>query len=82
VLVAGSLLGLLGLALRLLYVRRRVVITLRQPDRARAVEVDVSGSSERFKRLFEEELDAIRATLVGAAPGDPPSHQPAAGGRE
>lgn len=82
VLVAGSLLGLLGLALRLLYVRRRIVVVLRQPDRAQAVKVDVGGSSEKFQRLFEEELGALRAALAAPEPGGTPILPSAAGGRE
>ncbi len=65
VLMAATLLGSLGLALRLLSVRRRIVVSLRLADRDQAVAFDVTGSSEKFPRLFEEELETLRAALSG-----------------
>lgn len=80
VLVAATLAGALGLALRLLRVRRRIVVSLRESDRDGFVAFDVTGSSEKFPRLFEEELDALRAALSKrlAAPDEPANAHPPA----
>lgn len=63
-LIAATLLGSLGLLLRLLSVRRRVVVTLSGADGDRAVALDVTGACEKFPHAFEEELDSIRAALA------------------
>ncbi len=65
VLMAATLLGSLGLLLRLLSVRRRIVVTLPAAGVNHAVAFDVTGSSEKFQRMFEEELDALRTALSG-----------------
>ncbi|HET6591856.1 MAG TPA: cytochrome c biogenesis protein ResB [Xanthomonadales bacterium] len=64
VLMAGALLGALGLALRLLWVRRRVVVSLPEVPPGQEVIFDVTGSSEKFQRLFEEELATLRAAIA------------------
>lgn len=61
VLMAGTLLGALGLALRLLCVRRRVTVSVHQIDQE--IVCAVSGSSEKFHRTFEEELSVLRSAL-------------------
>ena len=65
VLIAATLLGSLGLLLRLLSVRRRIVVSLPAAEVNHAVAFDVTGSSEKFQRMFEEELDALRTALSG-----------------
>ena len=74
-LVAATLLGSLGLGLRLLCVRRRVVVSLRCVEHE--VMFDLSGSTEKFHRTFEEELSALRAALAArlAAPTTPVAAQ-------
>lgn len=62
VLVAATLLGSLGLGLRLLCVRRRVAVSLRWAEPR--VVLALTGSSEKFQRTFEEELEALRAALT------------------
>ena len=83
VLMAGSLLASIGLALRLLCVRRRIVVSLRQVNQV--VAFDLNGSTEKFQHAFKEELASVRcalsrhfeagvrpaATSVTAAPGAP-----------
>lgn len=66
VLLAATLLGSLGLALRLLRVRRRILVALPKVDQGEGPSVvfDLSGSSEKFQRTFDEELGTIRAALA------------------
>lgn len=64
VLMVATLLGSLGLALRLLWVRRRILVSLPQADQDQAVVFDLAGSSEKFQRTFEKELETIRAVLL------------------
>jgi len=61
VLIAGSLLASIGLALRLLCVRRRVLVSLRQVNGA--VAFDLHGSTEKFQHAFEEELASLRCAI-------------------
>lgn len=61
-LLAGMLTGSLGLALRLLWVRRRVVVSLRRVDQT--IAFDLGGSSEKFPTTFKEELEALRTALT------------------
>lgn len=77
-LMAATLAGALGLVLRLLWVRRRIVVSLREADQGRCVAFDVTGSSEKFPRQFEEELDALRAALSKrlAVPDEPANAHP------
>jgi len=73
VLIVGSLLAALGLALRLLVTRRRVVVSLRRVNNA--VMFDLDGSTEKFQQAFEEELASLRAAIAvvfaSAKGGDP-----------
>lgn len=64
VLMAAMLLGSLGLALRLLRVRRRVVVTLSGQGQASKSAFDLAGTSEKFQRHFEEELANLRTALA------------------
>ncbi|MDH5513226.1 MAG: cytochrome c biogenesis protein ResB [Gammaproteobacteria bacterium] len=64
VLMAGALLGVLGVALRLLCVRRRIVVSLPGVAQDQTLAFDVTGASEKFQRLFEEELATLRAALA------------------
>ena len=64
VLLAATLLGSLGLALRLLRVRRRILVWLPKADPDRSIGFDLSGASEKLQRTFEEELGSIRAALA------------------
>ena len=64
VLLAATLLGSLGLALRLLRVRRRILVAFPRPEQDQSVVFDVSGASEKFQRTFETELGIIRAALT------------------
>lgn len=64
VLIAATLFGSLGLLLRLLSVRRRIVVSLTGTDVNQAVAFEVAGTSEKFPRTFQEELDSIRAALA------------------
>jgi hypothetical protein len=66
VLLAATLLGSLGLALRLLRVRRRILVALPKTDQGggSTVVFDISGSSEKFQRTFDEELGLIRVALA------------------
>ncbi len=64
VLIAATLLGSLGLLLRLLRVRRRMLVVLPAAEVNHAVAFDVAGSSEKFQRMFEEELVSLRAALA------------------
>ncbi|MDH4235169.1 MAG: cytochrome c biogenesis protein ResB, partial [Gallionella sp.] len=79
VLVAATVLGSLGLMLRLLRVRRRIVVSLFGADQERTVKFDLAGSCEKFPHAFEEELDSIRAALAqqlaAAGHGDEPALQ-------
>jgi len=61
VLIVATLLGSLGLALRLLCVRRRVTVSLRHVNQE--IVFAVSGSTEKFQRTFEEELSVLRSAL-------------------
>ncbi len=63
VLMVATLLGSLGLALRLLRVRRRIVVTLPSDVKASTRAFDLAGASEKFQRQFEEELESLRAAL-------------------
>ena len=65
VLLAATLLGSLGLALRLLRVRRRILVALPRAEQDQSVVFDVTGASEKFQRTFEAELGIIRAALAG-----------------
>ena len=65
VLLAATLLGSLGLALRLLRVRRRILVALPRAEQDQNVVFDVSGGSEKFQRTFEAELGIIRTALAG-----------------
>lgn len=75
VLAAATLVGALGLALRLLRVRRRVVVSLSESARDPGIVCHVSGASEKFPRQFDEQLQALRAALsqrlalLAGAPG-------------
>ena len=64
VLLAATLLGSLGLALRLLRVRRRILVALPRAEQDQTVVFDVTGASEKFQRTFEAELGIIRAALA------------------
>lgn len=64
VLLAATLLGSLGLALRLLRVRRRILVALPRAQQDQTIVFDLSGASEKFQSTFEEELAAIRAALA------------------
>lgn len=75
VLLVATLLGSLGLALRLLGVRRRILVVLPRAEPGQAVAFHLSGTSEKYQRTFEAELGVIRAalteqlaTLTGASP--------------
>ncbi len=64
VLLVATLLGSLGLALRLLRVRRRILVAVPRAQQDQRVVFDVSGGSEKFQRTFETELGIIRAVLT------------------
>lgn len=79
-LLAGMLTGSIGLAMRLLWVRRRVVVSLRQENQS--VVFDLTGSSEKFPSTFKEDLAVLRTALAqrlaapaGAAGGSPMTTQ-------
>jgi len=64
VLLVATLLGSVGLALRLLRVRRRILVALPRAEQDQRVVFNVSGASEKFQRTFETELGIIRAALA------------------
>lgn len=64
VLLAATLLGSLGLVLRLLRVRRRILVALPRAEQDQTVGFELSGGSEKFQRTFEAELGVIRAALA------------------
>ena len=64
VLLVATLLGSLGLALRLLRVRRRILVALPRAEQDQTVVFEVTGASEKFQRTFEIELGIIRAALT------------------
>lgn len=89
VLIAATLLGSLGLALRLLRVRRHVVVTLLGETKAPMHAFNLTGASEKFQRQFQEELENLRAVLAErlAAPAEPvrsgvPAARSATAGRQ
>lgn len=61
VLILGSLFGAIGLALRLVCVRRRVVVIINSLHSR--ILFDVSGSAEKFQETFKEDLSSLRLAI-------------------
>jgi len=61
VMLLGVILGSVGLALRLLCVRKRIIVSLRFQDRKTSI--DIKGTAEKFPAEFESELALFRTTL-------------------
>ena len=78
VLVAATLLGSLGLALRLLRVRRKMLVVLRPAEPHQTMLFELSGSSEKFQQTFANELETLRVALAQrlATLGTPASDNP------
>ena len=63
-LIAATLVGAAGLAIRLLRVRRRMVVSLRAAAQGESIDFDVAGSSEKFPRLFEAQIQSVRTVIL------------------
>ena len=60
-LLLGSLFGVIGLSLRLLYVRREIVVTIGPQNGT--MPFRVTGSSEKYPATFKEELASLRSKI-------------------